>query len=122
LIGYRIRSKTAVQKLPANKRWILAPLFGTLLFIGLYVIAVIFYPGGSEVDIHAIGFSQAHNYRCDLLNERGLNGEQNGGRGVAITAMIVPGLTLISLWVLYPKLMRFERKWRYIIQVPERSV
>jgi len=101
---------------PKTKRfWILAPLIGSLIFIVLYVISAMLYPGGSHADAHSKGFSWMHNYWCNLLNEPAMNGEMNKGRPVAIAAMIVLALTLLSFWLLYPKLMQFKSTSRMIV-------
>jgi hypothetical protein len=83
----------------------------------LYIISAFLYPGGSHHDSQAPGFSWVHNYWCNLLNERSLNGQHNDGRPVAIAAFAVLGLTLVSFWYIYPKLMRFDKKIRVVIQL-----
>jgi hypothetical protein len=37
--------------------WFLMPIFGTIIFIFLYILATPFYTGGSQVDQNSIGFS-----------------------------------------------------------------
>lgn len=84
----------------ANSRrwWTLSPLFGSLVFIVLYTMAAAFYPGGSQADAHAKGFSWMHNYWCNLLNEKALNGESNAARPFAWTAMAILLLSLLCFW------------------------
>ena len=99
-----------------SRVWILTPLFGIVTFIGLYVVAALFYPGGSEFDRHAKGFSWLHNYWCNLLNEKSINGEDNSARPFAISAFLVLGLTLLSFWYIYPRQMQFGKKVRWLMQ------
>ena len=37
--------------------WVLTPIFGILIFVVLYIVAALLYPGGSQVDKNSIGFS-----------------------------------------------------------------
>ncbi|MFT3824495.1 MAG: hypothetical protein QM731_11265 [Chitinophagaceae bacterium] len=73
-----------------------------MLFVLLYIIAALLYPGGSQFDPQAKGFSVLHNYWCNLLNVQALNGTPNTARPVAIAAMIVLCLSLSLFWYLFP--------------------
>jgi len=84
--------------------WTLLPVAGTILFIILYVAATFFYPGGSQHDPQADGFSWLHNYWCNLLNEYAINGQLNQGRYFAFAAMFVLIVALISFWWIFPLL------------------
>lgn len=91
---------------PKTKRfWILAPLIGSLIFIVLYVVAAMLYPGGSQADTHSKGFSWMHNYWCNLLNEKALNGESNGARIVAMIGMAILVISLLIFWNLSAELL-----------------
>jgi hypothetical protein len=74
--------------------WILAPLFGSIVFVLLYFAATLLYPGGSQVDIDSKGFSWLHNYWCNLLSVTAINKQHNAARPLAITGMVVLTLTL----------------------------
>lgn len=95
----------------------LTPLFGTLLFICLYFVATLFYPGGSQVDINSKGFSWANNYWCNLLNENAMDGQHNSARPFAITAMFVLFLTLAIFWYLFPKHTDLKKSVQLTIQI-----
>lgn len=95
----------------------LIPLWGTLLFISLYFFAALFYPGGSQVDIHSKGFSWTNNYWCNLLNETSINGQLNAARPLAITAMFVLCLTLAIFWYIFPKHADVKKSVRLTIQI-----
>ncbi|PIQ21332.1 MAG: hypothetical protein COW65_09725 [Cytophagales bacterium CG18_big_fil_WC_8_21_14_2_50_42_9] len=99
--------------------WKLAPLFGSTLFLLLYFVATLYYPGGSQFDKNTKGFSWAHNYWCNLLNENAINGQPNPARPIALTAMMVLCLTLTVFWYLFPiqadlkKTARIVNVWFY---------
>lgn len=101
---------------PNTARNIHTTLPGTILFILLYVIASFLYPGGSQADPHSMGFSWQHNYWCNLLNADALNGQPNTARPIAITALLVLGLTLALFWYRFPGYMRFGRTSRLTMQ------
>jgi membrane-associated HD superfamily phosphohydrolase len=83
---------------------LLLPLSGMALFVLLYIIAAINYPGGSWAFIDQNGFSFWHNYLCDLLDEYAINGELNTARFFARAALAVLCVSLILLWYHLPKL------------------
>ena len=105
-----------MQKISSHKKWILTPLFGSIAFVVLYSLAAFLYPGGSEFDRKASGFSWLHNYWCNLLNEKSINGETNSARAVAIAAFIVLGFTLLSFWSIYSREMQFKKNVQMLIQ------
>jgi hypothetical protein len=92
-------------------------LVGSLLFIILYVIAALLYPGGSGTDKTAIGYSWTANYWCNLLNKKAINGQTNLARPVAVTAMFILGLSLFIFWMLFPLFIQLRRYHRFLIRV-----
>lgn len=94
----------------------LVPLFGSALFLLLYFIATLYYPGGTYLDKNFRGFSWTQNYWCNLLNENAINGQHNPARPIAFTAMAVLCVTLSIFWYLFPKWADFKAKQRYILQ------
>jgi hypothetical protein len=96
---------------------VLAPIFGTLVFIVLYVIATLLYPGGSQVDKNSVGFSWTNNYWCNLLNESAINGQHNPAKPVAMTGMFILCLTLIFFWFLFPKHINVGKNIKLVIQI-----
>jgi hypothetical protein len=91
------------------------PLVGCFLFIVLYIIATIYYPGGSPINTSTIGFSWSQNYWCNLLSERSINGLPNSSRHIAFAAMVILCLTLITFWYFFTKQIVFKRNERFII-------
>ena len=105
------------QNNKAKKLLVLTPIFGTLIFIVLYVAATLLYPGGSQVDKNSVGFSWINNYWCNLLNEIAINGQPNPAKPVAMTGMFVLCLTLSFFWFLFPRHLNLGRKLKLAIQI-----
>ncbi len=85
---------------------ILSPIIGIGLFLIFYIVAAFYYPGGSDVNKTAQGFSIIHNYWCDLLAKGAKNGQLNPAQPIAIAAMIVLCTSLSVFWYLLPKLLK----------------
>jgi hypothetical protein len=83
---------------PTRSHITLLPIYGIGLFIILYIIATLLYPGGSDVDKLAKGFSWLNNYWCELMASQAQNGDVNTARPVAITAMAVLCATMGLFW------------------------
>jgi len=108
-----------LRKLIDKRRnyWVLIPTYGTLVFIVLYVVATKFYPGGSQVDKNAYGFSWMNNYWCNLLNENAMNGEYNTAKPIAMAAMLVLCLSLALFWFLFPRQLDIRKGLKLTIQI-----
>jgi hypothetical protein len=96
--------------------WVLTPIFGTIVFVLLYIVATLLYPGGSQVNKNSIGFSWTNNYWCNLLNDNAINGQHNPAKPVAITGMFVLCLTLSFFWFLFPRYIKLNRNLKLAIQ------
>jgi hypothetical protein len=103
----------------SNKKsiWLLVPIAGVLLFVILYIIATLLYPGGSQVDENSVGFSWINNYWCNLLNENAINGQYNPAKSVAMAAMFILSLTLSLFWFQFPSHTNFGKFARRSIQI-----
>ena len=95
---------------------IILPVWGTLLYIILYLIAAGLYPGGSDIDKTSRGFSWLHNYWCELMASVAQNGEANRARVIAITAMFVLAISLGLFWYYVPLLFSGNRKGSLIMR------
>lgn len=84
------------------------PVIGVCLFVALYFIASLFYPGGSDVDESSKGFNWMHNYWCELMAARAYNGEANSARPIAIGGMFVLATSISICW--YNATAFFENK------------
>jgi hypothetical protein len=100
----------------SNTNLLLSPVIGICFFIILYFIAAALYPGGSEINRSAKGFSWRHNYWCDLLETHAENGEPNTARPVAIAAMAILCISVGSFWYFVPRLFAFNPFIKKIIQ------
>ncbi len=96
---------------------VLLPVAGILLFAVLYLLAAYLYPGGSEFNPNATGFSWTENYWCNLLNKKAINGRHNIGRPYALMALAVLAFTLTLFWHLFALLLSTSRKSKLLIQV-----
>jgi hypothetical protein len=96
---------------------VLIPIFGTILFIVLYIVATLLYPGGSQVDKNSIGFSWMNNYWCNLLNENAINGQPNPAKPITLTGMIILCLTLSFFWFIFPRQIEISKYLKLTIQV-----
>lgn len=99
---------------PPKNRLLLLPVVGMGVFVVLYILAAVNYPGGSWIDTQAPGFSFWHNYLCDLLDYRALNGELNSGRLYARAALGVLCISLIYFWLYLPHLFK-QKNWNTVL-------
>lgn len=81
---------------------LLLPMVGMGLFVVLYIIAAMYYPGGSFASPDKIGFSFWNNYLCDLLDHYAINGEPNSARYFARASLAILCASLFLLWVYLP--------------------
>lgn len=98
----------------SHKLFYLLPLTGFLCFILLYIFAASLYPGGSDADKSAVGFSWLHNYWCELMAGHAQNGQDNIARPVAIAAMFILSMSIGLFWHFASFLFREKTAARYI--------
>ena len=96
---------------------VLIPALGILLFVTLYIVAAYYYPGGSQFDKNAVGFSWKNNYWCNLLNDNAINGMKNTAQPIAITAMVILCVALSVFWWQFPGYTTLTKRYRLAIQV-----
>ncbi len=96
--------------------FILTPTIGIVIFLILYVVATIYYPGGSQADMYANGFSWTNNYWCNLLNENAINGQLNTARPIALLAMSVLSCSLALFWIIFPSFANFNIRSRIVMR------
>ncbi len=77
---------------------LLFPAAGMVIFVFLYIIAAFNYPGGSYAMPQNDSFSFWHNYLCDLLDAKAINGEPNTARLYARWALGILCASLVWLW------------------------
>ena len=96
---------------------LLIPFIGMGLFVLFYVIAAIFYPGGSYADPDQIGFSFLDNYLCDLLDNHAINGNENNARIPSRIAFGFLCFALIFIWYQIPRLFKTRNFNHHLIRV-----
>jgi hypothetical protein len=94
---------------------LILPLVGMGLFVLLYVIAALQYPGGSWAEPDNSGFSFWNNYLCDLLDYNAINGELNTARYFARIALGILCVSLLVLWYYLPNLFAYRSSNRTIM-------
>jgi hypothetical protein len=99
------------QKQNCSLMFRLIPTIIILIFVMLYIVATMLYPGGSDVDLHAKGFSWLHNYWCNLTASIAKNGQANPAQSVALTAQFILCIGLLFFWYRLPVL--FDQKKIY---------
>jgi hypothetical protein len=97
--------------------FVLTPTLGTIIFIMLYFIATLYYPGGSQVDKNSIGFSWINNYWCNLLNENAMNGQRNPAKPIAMAAMFILCFSLSVFWILFPQHVKIGKNGKLVISI-----
>lgn len=93
------------------------PSIGILIFTGLYIYAASLYSVGYQANTSSIGFDWINNYWCNLLNEKGINGEFNRGRLPAIIANIILCISLIIFFIQFSKSFVQHKIWKRIIPI-----
>ncbi len=88
---------------------------GILSFVILYVYGTSLYPGGSQLDINSEGFDWLNNYWCNLMNEKGINGQNNPARIFSIVAMILVCNSLAIFFYQFSKFFAQRKIWKLSI-------
>lgn len=95
----------------------LLPPIGITLFTLMYLYASSLYPGGSQADEHSVGFSWVHNYWCNLMSEKSINGQINPASPIAISAMAVLCFSLMGFFIQFAQLFTKSLLWKRIISL-----
>ena len=85
--------------------WPLISIGGILLFVVFFILAAAHYPGGSNANLHDIGFSWKDNYWCELLGENAKNGLRNIARPYAMTGMVILSISVSVFWWKIPTIV-----------------
>jgi hypothetical protein len=73
------------------------------------------YPGGSQVNLNSESFDWANNYWCNLMNEKGINGQANPAMPFSILAMIILCLTFMFFFIQFAQIYDKNKIWKWII-------
>lgn len=93
------------------------PPIGILYFILIYFFSSNLYPGGSQADINSVGFDWLNNYWCNLLNEKGMNGQVNPARPYSILAMVLMCFSLMVFFLQFANTYSKSFIWSSIIKI-----
>lgn len=91
-----------------------APASGIVLSLILLHIATLHYPGGSQADKQAPGFSWRHNYLSNLFDVAAVNGADNPARPWAVAGVFFLCAGLASFFVEFPRKIPAPRPARII--------
>lgn len=94
--------------------WI--PAASIIVFLILYSIAAVIFPGGSYYNINDKSFSLLHNYWCDLLAERTKRGELNPSRQLSLSAMFILCPAMMLFFYLAPIFLQTEKRKKQWMQ------
>jgi hypothetical protein len=84
----------------SNRVLAIVSIVGTLVFMALVGLAMSLYPGGTWYDRRAVGHSFTHNFLCDLMQTRAVNGVENPlGSVVTQVAMVIILIALAAFFV-----------------------
>ncbi len=89
---------------------------GIILYFLLFFIAAYLYPGGSQFDPEAIGYSWQHNYWCNLDNPIAFNGQLNTARPFAVSATIILCFTLAIFFYNFAHQINISQSWKSLIK------
>ncbi len=99
-----------------KKLWLLSPTLGMILFVLLYYIATLLYPGGSYFHTDLTSFSWQENYWCDLLKNPTLSNKNNPATAVAEFAMIIAMFSISLFWINSTYLYK-NKQYNLVIQL-----
>ena len=94
----------------------LIPVIGIVIFVGLYIFSSTLYPGGSQANLNSEGFDWVNNYWCNLMNEKGMNGQPNPAKPYSIIAMIILCLSLMFFFIQFAQIYSKSKIWKRIIK------
>ena len=94
----------------------LIPVIGIVIFVGLYIFSSTLYPGGSQANLNSEGFDWVNNYWCNLMNEKGMNGQPNPAKPYSIIAMIILCLSLMFFFIQFAQIYSNNKIWNLIIK------
>ena len=94
------------------------PIFGLGLYVIIFTIAVLDYPGGSDNYPNATtGYSFFHNFLSDAMNPITQGGALNEARFMAVISHLILSLSMISFFYILPKIFDVKNKNTKLITV-----
>ena len=93
------------------------PIIGLGIYLIVFTIAAVAYPGGSDNYPHANGYSFYHNFLCDTMNPITQSGIVNEARFMAIISHLVLSFTMISFFYILPKIFTVKNRNTKLIAI-----
>ena len=72
---------------------------GVISFVLFFVIAALYYPGGSSLNPDSVAYTWSENYWCDFLSVNSKNNSINYSRPYALIAMISLTIGISAYWL-----------------------
>jgi hypothetical protein len=69
----------------------------------LLYVATVYYPGGSQHDIHSVGYDWQNNYLSNLFSEKAINGMANTSRPWSVGGMFFLSLSFALFFIQFSK-------------------
>jgi hypothetical protein len=91
------------------------PAVGFALYLIVFTLAALQYPGGSFNLPNASGYSFFHNFLCDVMDPITKAGAFNPARMLAVVSHIILSLTMISFFYMLPEI--FENRNRNFFMI-----
>ena len=108
-----MKQKKGIKEQIAN----ILPLLGIVSFIGLGIFSSTLYPGGSRIDLNSEGFDWINNYWCNLMSEKGINGQPNPSRPFSILAFVILCMSLMTYLIQFAEFYVKSKLWKRLIKV-----
>jgi len=86
------------------------PIVGLALYIVVYSIASMDYPGGSINIPYDTGYSFFHNFLCDAMNPVTQGGRINHARSLAVVSHFILSAAMISFFYILPEIFHFKNR------------
>ncbi len=88
------------------------------LYLILFTVAAILYPGGSDnIPTAQNGYSFFHNFLCDTNNEFSHSGIRNPGQPIAVLAHLVLSFTMMSFFYILPEIFSKQNRNTKLIRL-----
>ena len=100
-----------------RKLFLSVPLIGIVIFVLLFFYSSTLNPGGSQANLNSEGFDWVNNYWCNLMNEKGMNGQPNPACPYSIFAMTILCLSLMIFFVQFAEVFSKNKLWKWIIKI-----
>ena len=85
-------------------------------FTVLYIYSTNLYPGGSIENLTSKGFDWVHNYWCNLMSTKAINGIANRARPYAIASLIVLCGSLVVFFYQFAEYVTNNNFWKKTIK------